>query len=227
VTVLCAVADGPYLALASDSSARGNPPGHLRQKLHALSSRFPLAIACGGVSGAPAWPSTCSTAAVVAQLRAAFDAGELDPATYTVGAVARRVADQLHATLGHLLPLAGTPGGEVGFTALVVGYSAGWQHPEVWHFGVLAAGVAFVNPKVGGGAGGSLVIPKALSGIAERTRRPQSLDDAVTIASELVQGRIDQHAANPAAGRDAAGPIHALAITPGYAPRPATLEMAT
>jgi hypothetical protein len=216
VTVICAVADGPYLALASDGSARGNPPAHLRQKLHALSARLPLAIANGGVCGGSDWPAGLSLPAVLAQLHVGFDGGELDPATYTVGEVASRVAEQIHVTLGHLLPRESETGGEVGFTGLVAGYSGGQRHPEVWHFGVLAAGVAFVNAKMQGGAGGALVLPKPTS--PEGIRRPRDLEDAVALAGSLVQGRIDQHARAPEAGRDAEGPIHSLALTPGLPP---------
>jgi hypothetical protein len=212
VTVLAVVADGPYLALATDGSARGNPPPHLRQKLHALSARLPLAIACGGVCGGSNWPAGLSLSAVLAQLRTDFDAGVLDPAGYTVGDVAQCVAAEIHATLGHLLPPAGAPGGDTGFTGLVAGYSAGQRQPEVWHFGVLAAGVAFVNVKMHGGAGGALVLPKPIA--AEGVRRPRDLEDAVALASTLVQRRIDQHARTPEAGRDAEGPIYTLALTP-------------
>jgi hypothetical protein len=218
MTVLVVAAVGPFMAVAADNSCGGdNPPPALRQKLHRLSSRLPLAIANGGVAGGETWPAGQSVPAALANFRRAFDGEEplaldwtLDPDNYTVEAVARRVAEQLHTSLGHLL----ASGDAIGFTALVAGYSSGQRHPDVIRFDVVASGERRVTVIMTGGSGGVVVLP----GPPPPTPpQPRNLEETVACARAAVQARIEEYASNPAASLPAEPPIHVLTLTPALA----------
>jgi hypothetical protein len=257
MTMLAAVSGGMgVLVLAADSAQvsrstetgaiarvtlpadrRDDPlePYWLRHKLHALSTRRPLAVGVFGLSGSREWGPEASAYGAFARCRARFDATD---AELTVEAVAEAVAREIHSTFAERFremarhgwvpkPTAeGVLHGGAFSGGIVAGYCEGGP-PEAWFFITsLEYGPRWSRTFLGGPNLWGVAMPPgsdaAMAGLRQvmRNEVPRTLERAAALAAQIIAL---EAAAERTDGTVIGGPVQCLGLRPG-AP-PARLEL--